>query len=471
MRRYNIYKPARIDNGRLARWGLILQDFNIDVKYMKGSQMQHVDALSRYVSLLEEQLVPEVAAEFLPGLTEAEVIQEQAKDEWCTVMSSKPTFHTLESGLVTKIIKGKSKVVVPRSLKRKVLELYHDSDMTGHLGIDQTYKRISKIFYWQNIFADVRNYVSSCKLCLQVRKNKSLTPIGQPTEPSKAFEGISIDFVGPLETEWDETLAHPCKYILTIACQFTRFMEIFPTPDTSAKTVARILIREIFTRYGTPTWITSDQGTSFTNKLLSEICSLLQIKQIFTTPYNPQANGLLERRHSIMTHILTSITNQRQITWIQALPLARAALNSMTSRSTSFTPYEMVFGTDFNFPWSFPKELKTTSHSDYVKNLKSVLQKISKVAHENNIKAKSSYNQRRNKRAQNLVFEANDWVMLKKERFEAGSSKLKQKFEGPFKVIKQLSPQNLVILIGDEEKVVHISKVKRIPDRRDYLQG
>jgi hypothetical protein len=51
------------------------------------------------------------------------------------------------------------KYVVPVSLRPMVLDYYHDSTLSAHLGVNKTLKRISKVFYWPNIRNDVVRYV------------------------------------------------------------------------------------------------------------------------------------------------------------------------------------------------------------------------------------------------------------------------------------------------------------------------
>ena len=50
-----------------------------------------------------------------------------------------------------------------------------------------------------------------------------------------------------------------------------------------------------FWRVGFPTEILSDKGSQFTSDLMKEVCRLILLKQLFTTPYNPKCNGLSER--------------------------------------------------------------------------------------------------------------------------------------------------------------------------------
>ena len=57
-------------------------------------------------------------------------------------------------------------------------------------------------------------------------------------------------------------------YCLTVKDIFTRWVEAFPTADMKANTVARVLEKEIFCRYGIPEVIHSDQGSNFQSETI-----------------------------------------------------------------------------------------------------------------------------------------------------------------------------------------------------------
>ena len=68
-------------------------------------------------------------------------------------------------------------------------------------------------------------------------------------------------------------------------------------------TVAEAMV-EIFSRTGIPQEILTDQGSVFTGKLTRELCELLGIHHLKTSPYHPQTDGCLERWHSSLKSML-----------------------------------------------------------------------------------------------------------------------------------------------------------------------
>jgi len=79
------------------------------------------------------------------------------------------------------------------------------------------------------------------------------------------------------------------RYILTIIDYFTKWAEVFATPDKSACQVANALFK-LFMRMGIPRVITTDQGSEFNNQLNKQLMSLLEIDHRLTTTYHPQVS-------------------------------------------------------------------------------------------------------------------------------------------------------------------------------------
>ena len=62
---------------------------------------------------------------------------------------------------------ARDKIVVPSSplLKRRILELCHDNQLSGHVGITKTHDLVARTFLWSGLRADVEDYVRHCNAC------------------------------------------------------------------------------------------------------------------------------------------------------------------------------------------------------------------------------------------------------------------------------------------------------------------
>jgi len=78
---------------------------------------------------------------------------------------------------------------------------------------------------------------------------------------------VSIDVTGPHPTSYDGF-----TWILTVQDHFSKWVEAYPLRKHTAPVVAQVLFEKVFTRFGCPLQILSDQGPEFESLLFKELC-------------------------------------------------------------------------------------------------------------------------------------------------------------------------------------------------------
>ena len=68
----------------------------------------------------------------------------------------------------------------------------------------------------------------------------------------------------------------------------------YMTPDQTTKTVAKFLLQGYISVLRALARLLSDRSANFMSKVIEEMCQILGIKKLPTTPYHPQTNGLVE---------------------------------------------------------------------------------------------------------------------------------------------------------------------------------
>ena len=100
----------------------------------------------------------------------------------------------------------------------------------------------------------------------------------------------------------------------------------------------------------------SDRGTSFTNGIIEELCKILGIPQLQTMPYHPQTNGLVERLHQMIMHMIGKLGEDKKANWPSNLAEMVHAYNATQSKVAGYSPHYLMFGqwprlpVDFVFP-------------------------------------------------------------------------------------------------------------------------
>ena len=83
-------------------------------------------------------------------------------------------------------------------------------------------------------------------------------------------------------------------YYLIVVDSFTKRPEVVKYRRSTCKTTIKFL-HEIFTRFGVPDTIVSDNGTQFTAREFGDFCKEFSISYVTTAPFHPRSNGRAER--------------------------------------------------------------------------------------------------------------------------------------------------------------------------------
>ena len=157
---------------------------------------------------------------------------------------------------------------------------------------------------------------------------------------------MAIDLVGP----FPET-ARRNNWVLVLTDHFTRWQNAIPLPDATAPTVATALDERVFCYFGLPEQIHTDQGAQFESQLMAELCSLWNVKKTHTTPYNLQANGVVEKNDRVLGDSLRALLLRRgQDEWDLLLPQLIRAYRGTPHSTTGETANLMMLGRELRLP-------------------------------------------------------------------------------------------------------------------------
>jgi len=81
------------------------------------------------------------------------------------------------------------------------------------------------------------------------------------------------------------TAADGSKYLLVVADAFTKWVEAYPLQDQEAATCITAVYNGMFSRFGLPRQLHSDQGRNFESQLVTELCNITGVYKMRTTRY------------------------------------------------------------------------------------------------------------------------------------------------------------------------------------------
>jgi hypothetical protein len=361
--KYLMNKP--ITNGRITRWLLLMQEFNITVLNRPRKKNQVVDFLSRLKTFGE--IVP-ISDNFPDEHLFAISIITPWYDDIANYLSSGMLPPSLTSKEKKKITKQSARytwidgylfytgydliirICVRQDEILDILKAFHDEPCGGHFADKRTtYKILNLGYYWTSIFKDSKKYVRSCDSCQ--RMGKPLPIDEMPLKPQvhiDPFEKWALDFIGPINP--------PSKgkhYILVYTDYVTKWVEAKALVRAIEQLVVNFLFEEIFVRFGVLREIVIDQGEQFNSKMVKDLARKYQIKHQKSTPYHPQANGQVESTNKTLEAIMTKIVQINRKDWSDKLQEALWAYKITWKNSIGFTPYQLVYGKQVLLPIEF----------------------------------------------------------------------------------------------------------------------
>ena len=310
----------------------------------------------------------------------------------------------------------------------------HSESHSGHFGIENTYHRILRKYYWPQMYKTIENYIKACDICQRkgrTTKNNQLNPI-PVREP---FEKIGIDLVGPLPITSNNN-----RYIVVAIDYLTKWAEARAISDAAATTILPFLYEDIICHHGFSKEIISDRGTTFANELIKELTEKCQIKHRLSAPYHPQTNGLVERLNRTLCTSLAKYVQLYKQDWDHFLPSILFAYRTMRQNTTHFEPFYLTYGRQVITPIDIEMEpanqSESTLETEIVRRACSIIDKLEvnrEIALQNIQKSQVKQKEHYDKNKVQKSFQIGDKVLMKRmETQHWHHDKFGEKWKDPY---------------------------------------
>lgn len=442
--------------GRLGRWALRLQQFDYTVVHRKGRDHHGPDLMSR--------AVPETSGE----LETSNIELQDIKDKWYIKLRKRilenPLSYPQWRVSDDKIYKYVEldipelredaeywKLVIPKEKRKEVIYSCHDIPTAGHLGVHKTYHRVSRLYYWPCLRADVARYVKECLTCQRVKPEQKLPAghMGGHVAAHRTWQIISMDLFGPLPKS-----KHGNLYIFVVTDTFSKMNRFFAIRRANAQTIVKLVEEQIILRFGVPEVIRCDNGKQFKGCNFDQLAKKYGTRILFNPNHYPPPN-LTERVNRVLKTMISAFVTDTQRVWDENLTSFECAVNTSVHQITSHTPYFINFGCEMilhgseyqratildDINNSDTDSVKDKEPPDKVVKKVEILDKlrnfVSKKLEKAHLKNREQYNLRR----RDVHFPVGSLVWKRLYALsDAGnyfSAKLAGKFEGPYKVKKK----------------------------------
>lgn len=485
----DIKNPA----GRLARWSLTLQEYDITIKHRPGKAHQNADALSRipaepsvattcakaetdiipkrsYQDIRDRQKNDPSLAAIIQYLELGELPELSSKARETVILSGDYElghdgllYHLWQPGSHRRRQAIRRQIAIPRSLIDEVMYACHDDLTAGHLSFQKTYDKVQERFYWKGMYSDIEFWCKSCVDCATKKspKNRPKFPLNPLPTVNGPFDRVAVDVLGPFPPTYKSN-----KYIIVFSDYLTRWPEVFAVNNADAETTARLFVEEIVCRHGAPRELLSDNGKNFRSNLMKEICKLTNTKKTFTTAYHPETNGLVERFNGTLTTMLSMYVSGHQRDWDTFIPYILFAYRTAIHESTKESPFYLMHLRDAVLPIEAALCPPTFSYAvadDYKEEAKVRLQEAYTLVNENLQKNQQKQKEHYDDASKETHYTEGDKIWLYTPVTKPGlSAKLTHHWHGPYKVLTKLSDVTYKLQDPDNKSKTLTSHVNRM---------
>lgn len=377
---FNPTKPLPVTTlNRLQRWAIFLMGYTYTIQYKSTNHHSNADALSRLpvpddhsfvdddtltINFIQNELEanwPVTATEIATATGQDKllvVVRKFSTTEWpqkvdLTQKGIRSYFNTRYSlSVVNGCLMRDIQVVIPTSLRHKVLRKLHDT----HLGVVKMKQLARSHCWWPEINKDIEQLVRTCTSCSQIQSMPK-QEFKSWDEPTNSWSRVHIDFLGPIwNSKWLVLIDAKSKFPVVIDMGY----------DTTGANLIKGL-EKVFDWLGPPETLVSDNGPPFNSYDLIQFYKKYGINHITTAPYHPASNGIAERFVRSFKEALTKAYNSGEKDKITTVRRILRNYRWTPHTTTGKRPVDMIFQHTIRTELDLMKPVATSDATDKTK--------------------------------------------------------------------------------------------------------
>ena len=416
--------------------------------------IQNIDDLMTHDDIISYTDVSNISHIISNGsITIKQFAKAQSEDKFCNGIISMPKnkmekLYLVKDGLLFRKTKENLKIVLPKSLVDSIIFTKHFSIYGSHSSMTRILRDTKKFYYIPvNYFKDRLNEVTkTCYLCQIFNTSCKATLIKQLPVVNAPRLSWSIDMI----TDCPTTEKGNTQILLAVD-DYTSFVVCIPVKNATAESIIEALQNHIFSQFGVPKVIRSDQQASFYNStIFCTFLTELNIQLTATGVASPFSNGRAESQIKNIKFLMRKILFQENETdsWDKHIYLITSAHNKSCG-IYGYSAEEIMFAhrtpqqneiLSFNTP-NLTKE-------DYISHIFTEGTKIRRITSESKNKKNKQNNTYKNQNKSIKRFELGTLVLHKQLQASTGkSSKYKPLFTGPYSIVKLNEDRTTALLV------------------------
>ncbi|XP_055690611.1 uncharacterized protein K02A2.6-like isoform X3 [Lutzomyia longipalpis] len=314
-------KPLAQAPLRLRKILYEVKEYNVKVKYVKGTEIPLADTLSRDCRAIPSKNDEENSDELEVNLMTC--LSEDAESRYKVALSRDSVLTQVikfvqkgwpnSSNEVPKCIrhffsfrdeldftdgllfKG-DRIVVPSEERSNALKNIH----AGHSGVQASLRRARESVYWPGMSSEVINMIEKCKVCEKNQKSNDKETVFMKRIPEVPFEIVASDL-----------FEFKGKQYVLIVDSYSGYYDFKLLKSTTSAAVIKFM-KEKFSDFGIPMEVHSDGGPQYSSREFKVFAKEWGFKHIISSPYFARSNGLAERYVQTAKNLLKRCSQDQQ---------------------------------------------------------------------------------------------------------------------------------------------------------------
>ena len=351
------------------------------------------------------------------------------------------TFFTRNGSLWRKRSNGEHQVIPNRERRLSLIREAHDE--LGHKGVYSVRLRLLSRFWWPALNTDVKWFIRTCHEC----QTRQLTQIRIPptvATPAPLFRKAYAD-----------TMVMPkvngFRYVVQARCSLTSYPEWRMLRAENTRSLANFILEELIYRWGMIEEIVTDNGPAYV-AAVDYLKEKYPIHHIRISPYNSQANGIVERRHRDVREAIMKAAEGIEEKWPSVIHQVFWAERVTIQKATGLSPYYMAHGVEPLLPFDLAEATFMLELTDAPMTTAELLATRARalmrrkqdldMVHERivaaRMKSAEEFMERTKHTMRNIAHEPGDLVLVRNSRVHADlNRKTKPRYIGPMVVVRR----------------------------------
>jgi hypothetical protein len=339
---------------------------------------------------------------------------------------------------------------LPEVYRKEALCETHDSIFASHNAAEKSYIKLTTSYFWPNVYSYVMHHTKTCLRCQQrkIPEMKIHLCLLCPFQTNQKF-AFTLTYL----VQWwmPKENQHTFYALLT---HLQSMLLSSPSPTRMLKLSQKLFSKKWFCKLGISMQLHTDGGKEFVNKLMVELCKLLNCSNILRH-HHTTFNAMPRFFNKTVKKYLASYVDETTLNWDEFLPALMLAYNTSYHSTIATTPFELLFGVKPRLPSLPAPEIEQHHYGEsFAAEGLQLLQHARKLVHQTAEQQGEKYKHQFNQKAAPHNFTVGPKVWLSNTTAIGKNKKLTLNWIGPFVIVDVNDNNSKLQLKNNKFKIV-----------------